>query len=85
MHSFLTGRYQTVKINKSYSLFIKHGVPQYSILGPILIASVASNMGCLRFNFWSHTYSLCSLKHGVPQGSLLGRKLFNIFLCEYDL
>ena len=38
MHSYLTGRYQRVKINNSYSLrsLVKHGVPQDSILGPIL-------------------------------------------------
>ena len=39
MHSYLTDRYQRVKINNSYSLWslIKHGVPQVSILGPILL------------------------------------------------
>ena len=38
MHSYLTNRYQRVKINNSYSLWslIKHGVPQGSILDPIL-------------------------------------------------
>ena len=38
MHSYLTDRYQRVKINNSYSLWslLKHGVPQGSILGPIL-------------------------------------------------
>ena len=38
MHSYLTDRYQRVKINNSYSLWslIKHGVPQSSILGHIL-------------------------------------------------
>ena len=38
MHSYLTDRYQRVKINNSYSLWnlIKHGVSQGSILGPIL-------------------------------------------------
>ena len=38
MHSSLTDRYQKVKINNSYSLWslIKHGVPQGSILVPIL-------------------------------------------------
>ena len=38
LHSYLTDRYQRVKINNSYSLWslIKHGVPQGSILGPIL-------------------------------------------------
>ena len=38
MHSYLTDRYQRVKINNSYSLssLIKHGVPQGSILDPII-------------------------------------------------
>ena len=38
MHSYLTDRYQRIKISNSYSLWslIKHGVPQGSILGPIL-------------------------------------------------
>ena len=38
MHSYLTDRYQRVKINNSYSFrsLIKHGVSQGSILGPIL-------------------------------------------------
>ena len=38
MHSYLTDRYQRVKINNSYSLWslIKHGVPQGSILDPTL-------------------------------------------------
>ena len=38
MHSYLTDRYQRVKINNSYSLWslIKHGGPQGSILDPIL-------------------------------------------------
>ena len=38
IHSYLTGKYQRVKINNSYSLwsFIKYGAPQGSILGPIL-------------------------------------------------
>ena len=38
MHSYLTNRYQRVKINNSYSLWslIKHGATQGSILGPIL-------------------------------------------------
>ena len=45
MHIYLTGRYQRVKINISYSLWslIKHGVPQSSILGPMLIASYADD------------------------------------------
>ena len=36
MHSYLTDRYQRVKINNSYSLWslIRHGVPQGSSLGP---------------------------------------------------
>ena len=38
MHSYLTDRYQRVKINNSYSLWslITHGLPQGSILGLIL-------------------------------------------------
>ena len=38
IHSYLTDSYQRVKIKNSYSLwsFIKHGVPQDSILDPIL-------------------------------------------------
>ena len=46
MHSYLTGRYQRVKINNSYSLWslIKHGVPQGSILGPMLINILLCDM-----------------------------------------
>ena len=38
MHSYLTDRYQRVKITTSYSLWslIKHGVPQGSVLGAML-------------------------------------------------
>ena len=38
LHSYLTERYRRVKINNSFSEyhFIKYGVPQGSILGPIL-------------------------------------------------
>ena len=38
MQSYLTNRYQRVKINNSYSLWnlIKHGVPNGAILDPIL-------------------------------------------------
>ena len=46
MHSYLTGTYQIVKINNSYSLWnlIKYGVPQGSILGPILFNIFLCNM-----------------------------------------
>ena len=39
MHSYLTGTYQKVKMNNSYSLWslIKYGVLQGSILGLILL------------------------------------------------
>ena len=38
VHSYLTDRYERVKINISYSLWslIKHGMPRGSILGPII-------------------------------------------------
>ena len=38
MHSYLTRRYERVKINNSYNLWslIKYGVPEGSVLGPIL-------------------------------------------------
>ena len=35
-HNYLTNRYLRVKINYSSSVFIKYGVPQGSILDPIL-------------------------------------------------
>ena len=46
MHSYLTDRYQRVKINNSYSLwsFIKHGVPQGSVLDPILFNTFLCDM-----------------------------------------
>ena len=42
MHSYLTDRYQRVKINNFYSLWslIKHGVPQDSILSPIFLCNM---------------------------------------------
>ena len=46
MHSYLTKRYQRVKINNSYSLWslIKHGVSQGPILGPILYNIILCDM-----------------------------------------
>ena len=46
MHSYLSDRYQSVKINNSYSLWslIKYGVPQGSILGPILFTIFLCDM-----------------------------------------
>ena len=47
MHSYLTDRYQRVKINNNpYSLWslIKHGLPQGSILGPILFDQFLCDM-----------------------------------------
>ena len=46
MHNYLTGRYQRVKINNSYSLWslTKHGVPQGSTLGPILFNTFLCDM-----------------------------------------
>ena len=46
MHSYLTDRYQRVKINNSYSLWslIKHGVPQGSVLDPILFNTFLCDM-----------------------------------------
>ena len=46
IHSYLTDRYQRVKINNSYSLwsFIEHGVPQGLILDSILFNIFLRNM-----------------------------------------
>ena len=46
MHCYLIDRYQSVKINNSYSLWslIKYGVPQGSILGPILFTIFLCDM-----------------------------------------
>ena len=46
LHSYLTDRYQRVKINNSYSLWSlnKHGVPRGSILGPMLFNIVLCDM-----------------------------------------
>ena len=59
MYSYLTDRYQRVKINNFYSLWslIKHGVPQGSILDPILFDIFLCDMFFMTDNVDIASYS----------------------------
>ena len=87
MHSYLTDRYQRVKINNSYSLWslIKHGVPQSSILVHILfdifvygMFFMIDNIDIASYADDSTLYSLeksqCDLETKLQRASV---KLFN--------
>ena len=94
MHSYLTDRYQRVKINNSYSLWslIKHGVPQGSIFGPILFNIFLCDMFFMMGNIDIASYagdnipynvgkSQCDLETKLQKASV---KLFKWFY-ENDL
>ena len=67
MHSYLTDRYQRVKINNSYSLWslIKHGVPQGSILDPILFKIFLCHMFFMVDNIGIASYADDNTPHSV--------------------
>ena len=67
MHSYLSGRYQRVKINNSYSLWslIKYGVPQGSILGPILFNMLSCDMSFMVDNVVIADYADDNIPYSV--------------------
>ena len=85
MHSYLPDRYQRVKINDSYSLqsLIKHGMPQSSILGPILFNVFLCDIFFMIDNVDIASYAddletkLCDLETKLQKASV---KLFKQFL-----
>ena len=67
MHSYLTDRYQRVKIDNSYSLWslIKYGVPQCSILGPILFNILSCDMFFMVDNIVIASYADDNISYSV--------------------
>ena len=67
MHSYLSDRYQSVKINNSYSLWslIKYGVPQGSILAPILFNMLSCDMSFMVDNIVIASYADDNIPYSV--------------------
>ena len=68
IHRYLTNRYQKVKINNFYSVWsIKHGVPQVSILGPILFNIFLSDMFVMVDDIDTESYADDNTPYSVKQ------------------
>ena len=91
VHSYLTDRYERVKINISYSLWslIKHGMPRGSILGPIIFNIFLCDAFLMIDNIDIASYADDNTPYSVGKSQCdLERKLqkvsVKLFKCFYE-
>ena len=79
INSYLTGRYQFVQIEDKISALaqVMRGVPQASILGPILFnlyatdISIFTSSKCLQFAGDTTLYKRCKVKHTLDCANII--------------